>query len=301
MRKILIALTLLVSLFLLVSCGSNSGTSTTVKGAYLGGTQGIEGTFEDFGVLENGVSSVFDSEDFPIEITLRNKGEYAVKAGEVVLHLLGPAKDEFSGISSWDLSNKGEIEIISDLLPQGGEESVSFATSAKYTKPVNGILDRSWFASIESKYQTYLIIPEVCLKEDLTDTRICEVKGSKTFSVSGAPIIVTGVEEETAGQGIMALRIKISNVGGGDVTKSSEAFDSNYQKLTYTVDDATWECKSGGKIGEARLVDKAAELLCKTKEPLAKDTLSTKQLRLTFDYKYRNLIDKKISLKQSVK
>lgn len=301
MRRILTLLTLLVSLFLVVSCGTDSSTTTTTSGAYLGGTQGIVANFEDFGVLESGVSSVFDSEDFPIEITLKNKGEYATKAGDVSIQLLGPAPDEFTGISSWQLSNKGEVEIVSDLLPQGGEESISFASGAKYTKLVSGILERSWFASIESKYQTYLIIPEVCLKEDLTDTRVCEVKGTKAFSVSGAPITITSVEEETAGQGIMALRVRVTNVGAGEVTKLTDAFDANYQRLTYTVDDAAWECKSGGKIGEARLMDNAAELLCKTKEPLAKDTLSTKQLRLTFDYKYRNLIEKKISIKQSIK
>jgi len=301
MRKIWMLLTLIVSLFLVVSCGTEQRTKTTVTGAYIGGTQGIVANFEDFGVGENGVSSVFDSEDFPIEVTLKNKGEYPIKAGDVTVHLLGPARDEFSGIASWDVSNKGEIEILSELLPQGGEESISFATSAKYTKPVSGILERSWFASVESKYQTYLVIPEVCLKEDLTDTRVCEVKGSKTFSVSGAPITVSNVEEETAGQGIMALRIKITNVGAGEVTKLGDVFDSNYQKLTYTIDDAAWECKSGGKIGEARLIDGSAELLCKTKTPLAKDTLSTKQLRLTFDYKYRNLVQKEISIKQSVK
>jgi len=291
----------MISLFLLVSCGTDTGTQTSTTGAFIGGTQGIVGNFEDFGVLENSVSSVFDSEDFPIEITLKNKGEYKIKPGDVTVSLLGPAKEEFTGISSWDLSNKGEVEIISDLLPLGGEESLSFATGAKYAKAVSGTLERSWFASVESKYQTYLIIPEVCLKEDLTDTRVCEVKGAKSFSVSGAPIIISSVEEETAGQGIMALRIKVSNVGGGDVAKIGDTFDTNYQRLTYIVDDTAWECKSGGKIGEARLMDKAAELLCRTKDPLAKNQLATKQLRLTFDYKYRSLIEKKIAIKQSVK
>lgn len=301
MRKILVLFTLMVSLFLLVSCGTDTSTQTDNTGAFVGGTQGVVGNFEDFGVIENGMSSVFDSEDFPIEVTLKNKGEYKIKAGEITVRLLGPAREEFTGISSWDLSNKGELEIISDLLPLGGEESISFATGAKYVKPVSGVLERSWYASVESKYQTSLVIPEVCLKEDITDTRVCEVKGTKKFSVSGAPITVTSVEEETAGQGIMALRIKISNVGSGDVAKIGDTFDTNYQRLTYTVDDTAWECKSGGKVGEARLMSNTAELLCRTKEPLAKETIATKQLRLTFDYLYRNQIEKKIAFKQSVK
>lgn len=299
MKKILTFAVLVVSLFLLVSCGEDQqqGAST---GAFLGGTEGVTGEFEDFGVVEDGVSSVFDTESFPIEVTIKNKGEYKVKPGDVTVKLMGPAKDEFSGVTSWELKNKGDVEIISDLLPQGGEEILTFATDAKYAKPVNGILEKNWYASIEAKYQTYLIIPEACLKEDLTDKRVCEVKESKTFFVSGAPIIISSMDEDTAGQGIMALRMKVSNIGGGKVTKVGDTF-GNYDKLTFSIDDAAWECKSGGKVNEAKLVDGEAEILCKTKEPLSKGTLSTKQLRMTFDYLYRTEVQEMVNIKQSVK
>lgn len=291
MKKIIVLTLLAFSLLLLASC-SEEDIKTTGK-AYLGGTQGIVAEFEQFGV-EN---SIYNTETFPIEIILRNKGEYKIQPSDVVVQLKGPSLD-FSGIPNLELKNAGAIDIISELLTTGGEETLTFATDAKYEAEVSGIIERDWFANIEYKYQTYLLISEVCLKEDLKDERVCEVKESKEFSVSGAPITVTSVEESTVGQGIVALKIKINNVGSGDVTKLGEEF-GNYDKLAFSIDDSGWECKSGGKVNEARFINGEAEIICDLKQALPKDTLATKQLKLTFDYKYRNLIQSPLKILQS--
>ncbi|HLD73143.1 MAG TPA: hypothetical protein VJA23_06190 [Candidatus Nanoarchaeia archaeon] len=298
MKQIIFLVILLAGLLLLTACEGQK--QPTGKGAYIGGTQGVLANFEPFGVEEAGVYSLFDTETFPLEVTVTNKGEYELKAGDVTVKLMGPSKEEMSGISSWDLKNTGSIEPISDLLVNGGEETISFASDAKYTKPVEGILTREWFANVEYKYQTYLIIPEVCLKEDLKDTRVCTVEESKSYFVSGAPLTVTSVEESTAGKGIMALKIKIKNVAGGKATKIGEEFGIQ-EKLAYTIDDAAWECKQGGSINAAKLILGEAEIVCKLKEALAEKTLSTKQVKLTFDYAYRDLIQEKLNIKESAK
>jgi len=298
--KHIVSLSLLIlSVFLLTACGSGSDQQTST-GAYLGGTSGVLAVFEPFGVEENGVYSVYDTEAFPIEVTVQNKGEYDVKPGDVTIRLLGPAPTEFSGIATRELKNQQAIDKISELVPEGGEQTLTFATAAKYNNQVVGVINRDWFVNLEYKYQTYVIVPEVCLKEDLTDERVCTVRENKNFFVSGAPLTVTAVEEDTAGKGIMALRLKIRNVGGGDITKVSEEFGVNDQ-LTYTLDDPAWECKSAGRIGEARLQNNEAEILCKLKEPLQKDDLYTKQVQLTFDYKYRDIVPETLRIKQSVK
>ncbi len=67
--------TLIVGLFLLTACGNQDSPTTGKKGAFIGGTQGVAAVFEPFGVEENGVFSIFDTEAFPIEVTLKNKGE----------------------------------------------------------------------------------------------------------------------------------------------------------------------------------------------------------------------------------
>ena len=289
---------LLASLFILTSCQQQQ-QATPTKGAYIGGSQGIIANFELFGVEEDGVYTIFSSETFPLEVTLFNKGEFEVQAGDVMVKLLGPSQSEFSGIASWDLANSGVIDEVSNLVPSGGEETVTFATDALYLTDVVGLVDREWFANIEYNYQTIVIIPEVCLKEDLTDNRVCVVKEAKQFFVSGAPITITSVEEDTAGRGIMALKIKLSNVGGGKVTNPGQDFSATTQKLSYSLDDSAWECKSAGKVNEARLRNGEAEIVCKLTSPLAENTLATKQIKLTIDYKYRDIIQETLRIKES--
>lgn len=289
---------LVLSLLVLTACEAEQKAPT--KGVFIGGSQGLMVNFEPFGIEEEGVYSVFDTETFPLEVTLRNKGEYELKAGEAKVKLMGPSPEEFTGISAWELKNKAVLDKIGELTPEGGEETLTFAQEAKYASKALGFMKRTWLANLEYDYQTYLIVPEVCLKEDLTDKRLCEVKEAKAFHVSGAPVTVNSVEEDTAGKGIMALKIKISNVGGGKVTKPDTDFGVR-EELAYSLDDKAWECKAGGKVNEARLVDGKAEILCKLKEPLAEDTLSTKQVKLTLDYKYQTITQEALGIKESTK
>jgi len=298
--KNLTLLLILVSSVFLIGCSSSTDTTTTTSKVFLGGSQGVVTKFEAFGVTESNVYTVYDTEEFPLEVSLSNKGEYELKAGDVQVSLLGPSSKEFSGISSWNLKNTAKIDKVSSLLTTGGEETISFAKKAKYTGSVTGIQERTWFANADYNYETYLIIPEVCLKEDMTDKRVCTVSEKKTFYVSGAPVTVTSVEESTAGKGIMALKIKISDKATGKVTKQGQDFGTR-EELTYTIDDSDWECKSGGRVNEATLIKDEAEILCKSKTALASKTLSTKQVKLTLKYKYRSLIQEKLGIKESSK
>lgn len=298
MKKTIILSVLVIGLLLLTACQQEQ--QQTGKGAFIGGEKGAIAVFEPFGIEEEGLYTIFDEESFPLEVTINNKGESTLQPGDVTLKLLGPSQSEFAGISSWELKNKGVVEPITELVPDGGEETFSFASDAKYLGEVTGILEREWFASVEYNYKTFLIIPEVCLKEDLADDRICAVSGAKPYFVSGAPITVKTVEESTAGKGIMALKIKIVNAGSGKVAKPGEEFGVR-NTLSLSIDDPAWECKSGGKVNEARLENGEAEVVCKLKEALTAGTLSTKQVKLTFDYQYRELIQEKLRIKQSTK
>ena len=288
-------------LFLAIDLTACSGEQQTQqKGAYLGGTDGVTADFEAFGVEEDGIFNIFDTESFPIELTLKNKGEYDLQPRDIKVRLLGPAPMEFSGIASRELQNQQAIDKISELTPDGGEETITFARDAKYQGAVAGVIDREWFANVEYKYQTYGLVPEVCLKEDLTDKRICDVKQTREFFVSGAPVTITKVEEDTAGRGIMALKFTIKNVGGGDVTKVGEEFEVRDQ-LAYSLDDNAWECKSGGRVNEARLIEDQAEIVCKLKQPLQQNDLFTKQVKLTLEYTYRSIVQEKLRIKESAR
>lgn len=296
--KVIFLTFLLASLFILTSCQPQE-QARPEKGAFIGGTQGVTAKFEVFGVEENGVYTIFSSETFPLEVTIFNKGEHELQPSDVTVRLLGPSQSEFSGISSWELASQGVIDKVSELAPSGGEETITFATDARYLTAVSGVVDREWFANVEYNYQTSVIIPEVCLKEDLTDPRVCDVKEPKQFFVSAAPITITSIEEDTAGKGIMALKIKVSNVGGGKATNLGEDFSATAQKLSYLLDDPDWECKSAGRVNEARLREGEAEIVCKLINSLPEGTLATKQVKLTLNYKYRDIIQETLRIKES--
>ena len=171
---------LLITTLVVLGCSSDDSLEIA-EGGFLGGTQGIVADFEPFGVEEEGKLTIFNTEAFPIEVTVQNKGEYDTQAGDVVVSLLGPSPEEFSGIASSSLPNAEILDPISELVPEGGEETITFASDATYEGSVSGFVDRTWFGNIEYRYQTYTIVSEVCLKEDLSDSRICDVNGAKTF------------------------------------------------------------------------------------------------------------------------
>jgi len=294
----LIIISLMIGVFLLTACSPGADNSTQ-KGAFIGGTQGVLAEFEAFGPEENGLYTIFETESFPIEIRLSNKGEYDLQPNDITVTLEGLSQNEFGGIPALSLSNDGIVDKVSELAPTGGEETVSFSQDVEYTAEVIGFIDRKIFANLDYKYQTTVIVPEVCLKQDLTDTRICDVAEAKSFSVSGAPVTVTSVEEESAGRGIVALRFKIKNVGGGKVTILGQEFSATADQLGFSLDDPTWECKAAGRVNEARLRDGETEVVCRLTEALSDKSLQVKQVKLVVDYTYRDLIQQTLRIRES--
>lgn len=299
-RKIFLTSLLMLTIFL-ISCSQQA--PATQKGAFVGGTSGIAASFEPLSVKEDNIFTIFDTEDFSLDILLKNKGEETIAAGDLSLKLLGPARNDFSGIPQWELRNLGLIEKISEFNPEGGEEIVSFApnSDAKFTGAVTGFQDVTWNVEYSYKYKTHLIINDVCFKGDITDPKVCVVEERKTFSVSGAPITVTAVEEDSAGKGITLLRINLQNAGTGDVTSPGEEFDKRFGQVSFAIDEPEkWECKSGGRENQARLVDGNAEIICRLKNPLQEEDLFVKSVKLTLDYQYKELIQEKLRIKESV-
>ena len=302
MKKIIILPLLVISLLLLVACSSEDAQTT--GGAFLGGTQGIVASFEPLSVLEEGVYSIFDTEDFPLEVIITNKGEENVVPGGVNLRLLGPAPTDFQNIPNWQLSNTKDIEKISEFNPNGGEEIISFTPNsyATYTREVIGYTDITWNLDYQYDYKTYLIIENVCFKGDPTDEKVCVIQEPKTYSVSGAPIQVSAVAEDTGGKGIVLLKIDVTNAGTGKSTLAGQEFDNRFDQISYTTDEPDkWICTSGGRENEARLINSQAQIICRLRNPLAEDEIYQRTVKLTFDYVYKELIQERLRVKESAR
>jgi hypothetical protein len=300
MKKILIV-TVLLSLFLITSCSNSNNNTINVEKVFIGGNKGLDVNFEMISnVQEEGIETIYDEDNFNLDFIVKNLGEYDVKPNEVSLKLLGPAKTDFTGISTWEKKNSQEIEKISDYNPNGGEEIVSFTNNGKYTNNIIGFRDINWNLEYSYDYKTYLVINNVCFKGNPNDARICSLEGKKDFSVSGAPIIITNVEQELGGKGIVVLRIDVQNIGNGDFTLKGQEFDNRYDKLSYKIDESSkWKCVSGGQENEARFTSNTAQIFCKLNSPLSENELYEKAITLEFEYTYRDMISKKLRIKET--
>lgn len=290
--KYLLFLILAVSLLVLTACEEEAAKPVA---------QGLVVEFIPISVMEEGIYSIYDDEEFPLEIILKNQGEEALKAGDVKLTLLGPSKEDFSGIA-WEKENTNDIEKVSEFNPEGGEETIEFADKAKYLKEVHNFLDVTWNVDYQYKYKTYLVIDDICFKEDLKDPRVCTVKEPKTFSVSQAPVTITSVKEDTAGKGVIVLTIEVKNAGGGDITLVGEEFDNRFDQFAFEIDNPDkWECSCRGKenLGKIYKNEDSTTIRCKLKQPLEEGELYTTPVKMTFEYLYENLIKETLRIKES--
>lgn len=303
MKKLLLGLILVTMVFFIAGC-DEEGDSAQVASVFEGGSQGVLVSFEPFGIQEEGVYAVYDTENFPIEINIKNKGEEDIAPGDLVISLKGINLNDFENIPSATKSNEEKIEGVSEFNKEGGEEIIDFTPlteDAKYKHPITGYYQPDIFATIDYKYKTKVIVPKVCFKEDLSDESVCTVKENKDIFVSGAPVLVKSVKEDSAGRGVMVLTFEIENAGGGKVTKVGEVFDSRYGQLAFNMntDPDRWECRSAGRVNEARLIDGKATVICKLKEALPAGTLYTKQIELELSYAYQSVVSESIRIKES--
>lgn len=295
-----ITLFMIAAMLLVVGCEGQEDTTTTAS-PYVGGSQGMLATFEQFGVKEDGIASIFSDETFPVEITLKNKGEEDIEAGAAKLMLKGISPADYTGIE-FEKSNSDKLEKVSEFNPQGGEETVDFG-DASYAITLSGsYYDVTVFASYQYPYKTHVAVPRVCFNTDIQDTTVCTLEGTKKAFSSGAPIQVTSAKETRAGANLIAVEFEVSNVGGGQVTKPGEEFDTRYDQIAFSLDETSepskWECRLGGEENGGRLIDGKGTIRCKLKEPMEEGAMYTKQLDLTISYDYKNLIEQSVRIKK---
>jgi len=306
MKKKYIFALFAISLFVLI-IGCEEEIETGIPTPFIGGTQGLTAEFEPIGVVEEGEYAVYEDELIPISIVFRNKGEELVDVGNLKVELKGILIDDFSGIVAGVLTNTNRIEEVSEFNPEGGEEIIDFTPTggAKYLQEIPGAYYTiTPYIEYVYKYKTRATVPEVCFKENLRDERLCVVRERKEVFSSGAPVQVQSAEEDTAGTGRVVLIFEVENVGGGDVAVPNGEFRPDYGQIRYILEPITeranWQCTAAGRENEARLIDGRATIRCRLLNPLPKNALYTKEIGLTINYDYRDVIQERIRIKKSI-
>ncbi|MBI2545548.1 hypothetical protein HYV81_00010 [Candidatus Woesearchaeota archaeon] len=296
------------ALLVLAACTADQKNETpTSRSPFEGGEKGIVGEFREFGIIDKSdIEEIFSTESFPIEVVLKNKGEHDIDPGDVAVSLTGINLADFSGIPNRQVSNENEIERVSDVNADGGEEVIDFTPgedNARYLPQIIGNnVDITVVGNIVARYKTYVTVPKACFKGDLKDKSFCEVDEDKTVFSSGAPIQVKRVRERPSGTGLVVLEFFVENAGQGKVTKHGTEFDARIHTLEFEISEPEkWDCSGRGRANELRLdSDGKGSIVCKLKDSakLAKEDLFTKEVALTLDYDYKDTIVKQLRIKK---
>ncbi len=307
-KKIIYAMILMLSALLITGCSSGGSKQVTVDNPYIGGSQGLIPTFEPMGVSSNGgTQTVYDNENIPIQINIKNKGEYTVPSGQVTSTIKGISSADYTGIT-FQKTNDQDIEKISEFNTNGGETTIDHGNG----KLVDGRLDNrnlltaNIFAEIIYPYQTYISAPKVCFRDASSKTgeTICQVDNAalQVFS-SGAPIRAVSAKEIQSGKGLVSFEFTIENAGGGESKKTTSAdFDYRYNEIGFSVKDSSnpskWDCKSSGQTGTGRFDDaNKLTILCKLTQTIGETEAYQSELGLTLDYDYKVMINSDLVIK----
>ena len=306
MNKKLLSFVLLLGLII---AGCEEGqTETSAVSPFVGGSKGIVAEFQDMGIrnTETNMNEIFEGETFPIEVVLKNKGEYDVEIGEANVSLMGINIADFDNIvPGGSLLTIEAIEKVSDFNEEGGESTLNFIIANQ-----NGALYKinltgssytiDLFASVSYDYETNVAVPKVCYKGEPNNPSVCEVEEVKEVFSSAAPIQIQSAEEKRAGADLIAVIFEVENVGSGKVTKQGTGFDSRYDQFGFSTTDSKWDCTSGGKANEGRFdTSGKATIRCKLNTAMTKEDLYTKQLDLTLTYRYKEIIQDSIKILKS--
>ncbi len=299
MRKTILILTIIAFLFV-VGCTDSGSTTSANPPTFYGGSQGIIAEFGQMGMEMDGTETVWVGTEFPVEVTVKNKGEENIDVQDLSITIQGIDTDLFNMGNSLQ-QNTIVLEKISELNDRGGEETIPFGT-ASLNEISSLFYDADFFASVVYQYKTQAAVPKVCFKEDYQDESVCELDEIKQVYSSGAPIVVTSATQKPSGTKRIAVQFEVENVGGGDVTTVEGDFSNLYDKINFALTEGSTEdipfvCTSAANVDTARFDSNGlTTIICKSAE-LPEGTLYTKQLTLELSYKYKNLIQRTVRIR----
>ena len=191
---------------------SNSGG----LGTFMGGVEGVSVQFVDLAPPKT-----FDEDDsVSVKVMLKNKGEFDLVSGSAKARIFGVNLDNF-GLTREYKGTSGSLRGVGEFNTEGGQAEIDFG-NALYALPVINSEDFTFRARVCYPYQTR-ILSDVCIASALaleSNADIaCDVAGDKiqTGDVSGAPIQVTSITEQTRGSNQVRFDLVIENNGKGEV------------------------------------------------------------------------------------
>ncbi len=293
------ALVFITCLLLLAGCEEESTVPEEPTQNFNDGT-GLIAQFEPFGVIQDNIQTIYETDAFPLEVRIKNQGNYQIKPGDVTIKIRGINFGDFSNIVGAELKNSNVLEGISEFNTEGDEEVVDFTpeADAMYMQRIAGAYKPHLFAGVDYYYETEVIVSDVCLNGDVTDVSICDPRGTPSIESSGAPVRAANVDQDTAGKGVIVFSFDIEKGECEKVTTRANGEFGIQEMIRFELlnDQEMWTCKSAGKESEARLVDGKARINCKLNQVLEDDEVYTRQLAFTLSYLCKTSVNQELRI-----
>ncbi|MEK6834695.1 MAG: hypothetical protein AABX61_00340 [Nanoarchaeota archaeon] len=299
---------ILIFLSLLLVLSGCSQQSTTKTGTFLGGTNGVS-----IELVNLAPPSQFSQNDsVKIKVLLKNNGETKIATGNAKARIFGVELSNF-GLTSGYRSTLGPLEAQGEFTKEGGQQEIDFG-NIKYKLPIINSDVFTLRARLCYPYQTKASV-DVCIKSSLSQEsgeQICDVTGEKigAGSVSGAPIQITSITEQTRSSDQVRFDIVIENKGKGEVypvTSRCEDLDDEIKRVEVKNQLNVKVNSPVGVLCSFRSGEPSAEGVI-TLDSTGKETLSCwknvdetvqDKLSLTLNYVYRDQATKQITIYQS--
>ncbi len=307
--KTFLSMVMLAAVLLFFSgCGNSSNGSVQRSNPYISGTEGLSVSFEPNSIpnpaLDNGQSS------FSLAVHLINKGSFTIPAGKVKVSLSGFNPAVF-GVSADDIVKRTDSDLegvtkLSGKSTSPGQTIITFPAFSYKSKLLSDSITLNLVANVCYLYQTDAL-GYLCVKANpySTDNTVCSVSGQKTIYSSAAPIQVSELTENLAGNSKLKFVFNIEQKGNGlvfspdsDCSVNSTNMYAVENKVFVTIKTAPSlngkitcnglaDQKSGNGIvtGYATLYNKQAVISCiEDLDEVSTDFEPTLHIIISYDY-----------------
>ena len=297
-----------IFLSLLLILSGCKQTDTEKKGTFLGGIEGVSINFVNLAPP----SQFSQNDSVKFKVLLKNKGEAKVATGNAKARIFGVELSNF-GLTPQYRGTLGPLEAQGEFTAEGGEQEIDFG-NIKYKLPIINSEDFTLRARLCYPYQTKASV-DVCVKSSISQEsgeQICDTTGEKitSGSVSGAPVQITSITEQTRGADQIRFDITIQNKGKGEVypvTSRCEDLDDEIKRVEQKNKVNVKVNSPIGVVCSFRSGEPSAEGII-TLDATGKDVLScwknveetiVDKLSLTLSYVYRDQATKQVTIFQS--
>lgn len=273
-----------------------SGDEVVEDGPFVGGSSGVSLSF-----VEGAPISEFSvSEEVPIQIMLKNNGEYDLPLNSAEISLYGLKMSDYGLSSDYKVVEGGLLGIKKDFIEEGAERIVDMGTM-KYSGSVTTSLDDiNLKAKVCYPYRSEARINTCALSRSIISSggeSVCDIEGEKYSPTrsSSSPVQITSFTEALSGSSEVMFRIEVENRGMGNVFANNaecSSLDRNTldkDKVYYRIEQEDVVCTSFDGIesneGYLKLNTGKKTLICSMP---VEDSSSgyTREIAIFLDFKY---------------